>query len=137
MNFPENCIRGIPNDSFINEDGSLGSHLFHFLSANRGDGWVEQSINWEDDANAVKFTLSVKKADGQIQFKAGAAIVPRSEMDRLNSRPTVMGLLSYERQTLSDNAYHGNILLRANTPKPTMKLLAAGIALAVTRIICP
>ncbi|HID30263.1 MAG TPA: hypothetical protein EYP19_09695 [Desulfobacterales bacterium] len=137
MSFAENCIRGIPNRSYLTDEGSVGSHLFSFnKAADRGDGWAELSINWEDDDCAIEFTLSQRKADGGFQFKGGAVVIPRPEVDRLNNRPTIRkGLVSYERQPLADNPYHGNILLRANTSKPTMRLIAAGLALAVSRIV--
>lgn len=135
MSYPKNSIKGIPNDSFLVEDGSVGSHLFHFKEEHtRDDGWIEQSINWEDNEFVVDFTLHQKKEDGNLQFSAGAAIIPRYEIDRLNNRPTIKGLLSYERRPLDNNPYHGNILLRASVPKPTMKKIAASLALAVSKI---
>ena len=136
MCFPDNCIRGIPNPSFLLDDGSVGSHLFHFKEEDvRVDGWTAQSINWEDDGFAIEFTLNQRKENGERQFKAGVAIIPRDEIDRLNRRPTVKGILSYERQCLADNPYHGNILLRTDVPKPTMRKIAAGLALAVSGIV--
>lgn len=136
MQYPDNCIKGIPNATFLVEDGSIGSHLFHFKDENcRDDGWIEQSINWEDDDRAVEFTLNQKKEDGSFQFTAGLVIIPRDEIDRLNRRPTVNGVLSYERQPLVNNPYHGNILLLKIVPKHTMKKLAAGLALAVSKVI--
>ena len=96
---------------------------------------MEQSINWEDDESATEFTLNQRRDDGELQFKTGVAIIPRAEVDRLNRQPTVSGILSYERQTLEDNPYHGNILLRSDVPKPTMKKIAAGLALAVSQFI--
>jgi len=136
MNYPENAIRGIPNNSFLIEDGSVGSHLFYFKSEHaRDDGWIEQSINWADNESVLEFTLRQTKEDGEIQFKAGVAIIPRQEIDRLNNRPTINGLLSYERRPLDLNPYHGNLLLKANLPKPTMVKIAAGLALAVSKIV--
>jgi hypothetical protein len=136
MKYPLNCIKGIPNKKdFIVEDGSVGSNLFHFKLENvRPDGWVEQSINWEDDDTVAEFTLNQRKTDGTIQFKAGIAIIPREEIDRVNKQPTVRGLLSYERQILENNPFHGNILLKAGVPKLTMKKIAAAIAIAVSVI---
>lgn len=135
MHFPNNCIKGIPNDDFITNGGTVGANLFYFKEDYRDDGWTEQSINWEDDASVIEFTLKQRKENGDVQFKKGAAIVSRSEIDRLNNRPFIRGLLSYERKPISGNCFHGNILLRAKTPKPTMKLIAAGIALAIERIV--
>lgn len=136
MSYPDNCIRGIPNKSFLIEDGSIGSHLFHFKPEDgREDGWIEQSINWEDDDLAIEFTLNQTKENGERQFKAGVAKIPRDEIDRLSRLPTVNGILSYERRAVENNQYHGNLLLKTNVPKPTMRKIAAGIALAVSEII--
>ena len=133
MNYPENSIKGIPNDSFLLEDGTVGSHLFHFEQP-RDDGGVEQSINWEDDESVIDFTLNQKKANGDLQFRAGVAILPPSEIDRLSKLPTISGSLSYERSPLDNNPYHGNLLLRANVPKAKMKQIAASLALAISGI---
>ena len=138
MAIPENCLKGIPNDTFLIVDGTVGSHLFYFKAEDiRDDGWTEQSVNWEDDDYAVQLTLRQRKPSGELQFRGGAVVLPRQEIDRLNSRHTVRDLLSYERQPLEENPYHGNILLRAETTTPTMKLIAAGLSLAVSRIIPP
>jgi hypothetical protein len=130
MDFPEHCIRGIPNKDFISDDGIIGSHLFHFKKEhNRQDGWCEQSINWNDDENAISFTLKQKKKDGEIQFKSGLLLLPRNEIDRLITRPAIANSLSYERDILDDNKYHGNLLLKNNVPTRLMKQIAAGLAL--------
>jgi hypothetical protein len=136
MYYPENAIKGIPNRDFLLEDGLLpSSHLFHFKPENaRDDGWIEQSINWEDDESVLEFTLRQTKENDEIQFKAGAAIIPRHELDRLNNRPTIRGLLSYERQPLDHNPYHGNLLLKVHVSKQAMKMIAAAIALTVSKI---
>lgn len=135
MDYPDNCLRGIPNSSFLVEDGSVASHLFGFDRDARDDGWIEESINWEDDDNSINLMWSQKKEDGQRQFKIGVAVVPRSEIDRLSTRPTVDGILSYERQPLEHNCYHGNLLLSSSVPKPTKRKIGAGLALAVSKII--
>jgi hypothetical protein len=136
MSFPDNLIRGIPNSTYLNSDGSVGSHLFYFNEGTvRNDGWTDLSVNWEDRDSVVEFTLNQRKDDKDLQFKGGVTVIPREEVDRLNNRPIVKGLLSYERQPTPDNPYHGNILLRVNTPKPTMKLIAGGLALAISRVV--
>lgn len=132
MSYPENCIRGIPNQSYISE-GLIGAHLFHFNSKHvRGDGWCEQSINWKDNDGVIDFTLLKKKDDEEFQFKAGLAIIPKDELDLLIRRPLISGALSYERQPVENNPYHGNLLLRAHSPKPLMRLIAAGLALSIS-----
>lgn len=137
MGFPDSCLRGVPNDSYIIEDGSVGSHLFYFEDGktSRTDEWIEQSINWEDDSRALTLIHTQRKDNGELQFKAGAARIPRDELDRLSKRPSISGLLAYERAALQTNPYHGNLLLNNRVPKLTMKKIAAGIALAVSEII--
>ena len=134
MNYPKNSIKGIPNNDFLIEGRTVAPHLFHFEQT-RDDGGLEQSINWEDDESVIGFTLNQRKENGDLQFRAGVAILPCSEIDRLNKRPAIRGLLSYERNPLDDNPYHGNLLLQANVPKPIMRLIASGLALAISDII--
>ncbi|MBC8465712.1 MAG: hypothetical protein ISS57_14510 [Anaerolineales bacterium] len=136
MSYPNNCFRGIPNDTYIIEDGTAASFLFYFKDEDvRSDGWIEQSINWEDDDLSIKIILGQTKKNGEIQFKEGVAKLPRNEIDRLIKQPSVNGILSYERQPLVNNPYHGNLLLQSDTPKLTMKKIAAGLALVVSEII--
>ena len=134
MNYPKNSIKGIPNDSFLLEDGAVHAHLFYFQQP-RDDGLVEQSINWEDNESVIDFTLNQKKENGDLQFMAGVAILPRSEIDRLSKLSTIRGLLSYERSPLDDNPHHGNLLLQANISKAKMRLIAANLATAISSII--
>ncbi len=136
MNYPENCIKGIPNNSFLIEDGSVASHLFYFKKEHsREDGWIEQSINWDDNTFTIGLTFAQRKENGDLQFKVGAAKIPLEEIDRLSRQPTVNGLLSYERQPLKNNPFHGNLLISIEAPAPTMKKIAAGLALAVSEIL--
>lgn len=136
MSFPATLLRGIPNTSFLLEDGSAATHLFHFEDEHRrNDGWTEQSICWEDDQHALEMVFSQRKENGDFQFRTGAVRIPRDEIDRLNRQPTVAGLLNYERSPFENNPYHGNLLLRSSTPKPTMRKIAAGIALAVSEVL--
>jgi len=135
MSYPENCLRGISDPGHILEDGSLSSAAFNFSETIRDDGWKELSINWDDDENCKEILLDQKKGNGELQFKAGYAILPRNELDHLSNQPMVNGILSYERLPLENNKYHGNILLRGNLPKPTIKKLQAGLALIVSRVV--
>lgn len=136
MCFPNNFIKGITDSQCIIEDGSIASHLFNFKdNADRDDGNLEQSINWEDDNDAISFTLNQKKDDGSIQFKAGVAIVPLEEIEQLNQKHTVNIVVSYERDILDNNPYHGNLLIPQSVPKPTRRKFAAWIALGVSNII--
>ena len=134
MEFPENCIRGIPNRDFLTPGRLVATHLFYFSDDARDDGWIEQSINWQDDDQAIEFTLRQRKEDGQLQFRAGVAIVPRVELDRIRERSIHGSALSYERRALPDNPYHGNMLLRYDTDKAVMRQIAATLALYAQHI---
>jgi hypothetical protein len=135
MDIPKTCLKGIPRTEHVYEDGSPSTHLFEFKDTNRGDGYSEQSINWEDNPSVVDFTLNQKKDDGSFQFKIGVAILPREEIDRINKQPTVNGVLSYERAPLDGNDYHGNILLSRSVSTKMCRKISAGLALAVSRVI--
>jgi len=124
MSYPDNCIKGVPNDSFIIK-GEISPHLFYFDSRDsRPDGWTEQSINWQDDADAIQFTLDQTK-NGEIHYKIGIVIIQRSELDRIRDRYRRINIFIYERQMLIDNKYHGNMLLKNDeVEKPLMKAIA-------------
>ena len=134
MALPDTCIRGIPNDTYIYSDGAVGSHLFYFNDPDRGDGWSPLSINWEDDEGAMTVILQQTRPGGELQFKTGAVRLPKREIDRINDSLNVRGLLSYERQSLMQNEYHGNLLISASASKHTMRQIAAGLALAVSDV---
>ena len=136
MTFPSTFLRGIPDSTFVLEDGTVATHLFYFNEEHsRNDDWIEQSINWEDNPTALEVIFNQRKENGELQFKTGVTRIPREEIDRLSRQPTVTGMLTYERSPFEHNPYHGNLLLRSNVQKPTMKKIAAGIALAVSDII--
>jgi len=96
---------------------------------------LEDGLRQFNDCADYLPRLSAAVTDGQIQFRIGAALLPRDEIEQLRRRPLLIGLLEYERRPLDDNPYHGNILVRAGTSKPTRNLIASGLALAVTEII--
>jgi len=139
MTYPSNCIKGIPNDNDLTKDGTVGTHVFYFKETDRDDGWTEQSINWEDNSDVISFTLRQTRSDGRVHYAAGLAILPKAQLDRIVKLPMVLNRLSYERDEPpdNDNPYHGNILLKADTPNPTMKRIAGSLALAVDRLIPP
>lgn len=136
MAYPDNCIRGIPNDNFITPEGHVISGLFSFQeNPERSDGWKELSINWEEDDNALRILFEQRKGTGEIQFKVGGARIPRDEIDRLNKRPMISGFLSYEKQSLEDNPYHGNILIRLGLSKPIESSIKGALAVIVSHIL--
>ena len=135
MAYPDNCLRGISPPDGILDDGTVASHVFYFGKDVRPDGWLEQSINWEDDLEALPFTLAQKRRDGvTFQFPLGVAVVPRAHLDRLATLPAFAGRLSYERRAIDENPYHGHLTLRADTPEPTKRQIAATLAMHVATV---
>ncbi len=139
MTYPDKCIKGIPNKDCLYAEGyQVATHLFEFKPHGSLAGAWEQSINWYDDESAVEFTLNQKKqGSNELQFKAGAAVVLRSEIDRLKTFVVVNGRLSYDRQPLQYNPYHGNILIDVGVNKKVMLQIAAALALCVAKIEPP
>jgi len=128
MEYPEKCIKGMPNRNcyYIFEGSPVGSVELFCFSKNRcrGDGWIEESINWMDDELAIDLTLNQRKLNGELQFRAGIAILPHAELKSVKKR--FFSILDYERRPKDDNPYHGNILLNSkinNTLKTHIRVL--------------
>lgn len=135
MNFPENCLRGIQQKDKILEDGFVATDVFYFDDNHvKENGDFEQSINWEDDEGAIPFTLAQKRSDNSLQFRGGVAILSRADSDRISKLPAGNGL-SYERQKLDDNPYHGNLVLTGSMSKVRRRAIAGTLAVHVVKII--
>jgi len=100
-------------------------------------GGVKCSGILNDNAEALKIILTQEKEPGVIQFKAGAAILNRSEVDDFRNLPGIKGKLTYERKAVPGNDYHGNLLLLSDVPKYTMKQIAATLALLAHDCVKP
>lgn len=136
MNYPESFIRGIPNDSFMEGDFPNATLFNNFAeNSERTDDYNEMSINWNDDEDVMQVTFEQKKKDtDQFQFKVGAAIMSKKELDRLCKKPQIKGGLAYERREVPGNRYHGNLLLRKGSSKGIKNLIASSLALCVEEV---
>ncbi len=130
MAYPDDCIKGIPNDDCVEVLGDsvvANIRLFCFPKNRcRPDGWIEESINWMDDEEALQFTLNQTRQTGELHFKTGAAVLRRVELDRVRKR--YIGHLDYERAPLEDNPYHGNVLLKGGVAKHLVNQIRALLA---------
>ena len=130
MCYPDSLIRGISHPNLINDDGLPGADLFPFdKESTHLPGYHEESINWCDDQDAIRHTFDQKKDDGDFQFKAGIAILPRSELDRFKYNAHLKNRFDYERCCRDTNKYHGNLLLKKDTPKQVKRVIAGTLAL--------
>ncbi|MDR2200203.1 MAG: hypothetical protein LBR53_12305 [Deltaproteobacteria bacterium] len=116
--FPEKFIRGISDPSFVDNEGRVSSGIFQFLeNKERNDNFLEASINWYDEEKALTLILEQRKKNNstKFQFSFGAAIISRSEADRLKNTAKYKSIFDYERYPLDNNQYHGNLLF-LNSP---------------------
>jgi hypothetical protein len=128
--YPDNCLRGIPSkEQIVVEGGAIAPHsdVFRFTDT-RANGDFTQSINWKDDRRAIAFTLAQTNRDGGVQFRGGVAVVSRIELDRISKLPTIGQALSYDRERLDDNPYHGNLVLAAGVSPTRRKMIQATLA---------
>jgi hypothetical protein len=92
-------------------------NLYPFHNAGP-DGWLEESINWNDDARAVQFTLE-QKDDGEWRYEIGVAILQRDEIDLMIRKRGIADRFKYERRPIQEppNRYHGNLLMKNDIPR--------------------
>ncbi len=93
-------------------------------ASKREDGGREVSINWEDDATVLRFTLDRRESSGH-----GVARLPREQVDCVCRLQNCRLELRYERRRLEGNPYHGNLLYRKECLKPVEKMIASALAL--------
>lgn len=126
MDFPLTCLRGLRSSKWL-IDGRVQSVAFvpdASTSAKRTDKCSETSINFEDDSKA----LAVTRTDSQ-NAKYGVARLPLSAIDMASiALGELRVVLSYERQRLRGNEYHGNILFDGSMTKAETHALAALLA---------
>lgn len=134
--FPQEFLRGLASKDFVC-DGHVMASAFQFDEVGRADNMLEASINWLDDEGAIDIALNQrKKENGKIQFSAGVARLDLEQV-KLFLYSFAPGTLSYERASLPENNYHGNLLL-PNTMKKAVKLqLMNALALAAGTNIIP
>lgn len=124
-NYPQYFLRGIREEEHFLPHGQISLQAFKpddRTETLRGDGFIETSINWEDDEKAHNLTAE--------QFRFGYVKINKSFRDNLiEKQSTLSGLFDYERKIEPDNPYHGNILFRANLEKPINLMIMANIAL--------
>lgn len=131
-NLPDSCLRGITKTDDITSDGKVAAVAFYPSkknAPNRPDGASETSINWEDDGNALPFSLQ--------QFPNGVIRVLKVELDRIKKAPTSNGEFDYERAPLPNhlNDYHGNLLFQRDLPQPRIKMISSVIAMFCESVI--
>ena len=113
--FPNFFYRGISNRTFINDNKRPSIEAFCFDREPREDGFREMSINWEFSDDALNVLFTQRKADGSIQFSAGASKLDFSLLKEVTSQYIAMGKFDYEKREVPGNIYHGNLLFKPDS----------------------
>lgn len=127
MNYPEKFIRGVVNPEHVDAAGRASAEIFQFNANERGDGFYESSINWYDTEDALTLVMEQRKKDGQTyQFHYGAAVINRSEADRIIKNKNYESAFRYERAPIEGNEFHGNLLRNDLSLTKQIRLMIAG-----------
>ena len=130
MSYPENCIRGIQKTSFIEKRQDrhyVTAEAYQFIrNQRRPDGMYEASVNWADDQDAIEFTFDQKNNNGSLKFEGGVVSLPHSELDIIRNQYGSMQF-NYERATIQENKYHGNLLLNSSDMTPITKSMIRAV----------
>ncbi|MGA7194143.1 MAG: hypothetical protein WBW94_10965 [Anaerolineales bacterium] len=139
--FPDYCIRGIKKKSHFHEDTDTASSALYMPDTRtpetRADRGSETSINWEDDDNALNFTLQFLDEDNPtlLAFQYGAVKLPRNALDEVNNLPSTMNTITYERHQLRlENPYHGNIVYKAGLAQHAITMIANVLAASSSKV---
>ena len=135
IDYPDNLLRGLSAEDWVS-DGLVTAAAFQikFEAPFLKDGRATQSIFWEDDDSVINLMLQQKRED-HFQFKAGIARLPRESVEHIMRLPVFTGILSYERDRLPDNPYHGNLLVGPGLNSTQRKLLPGVMASHVSDLI--
>jgi len=139
VHYPDTFLRGISKgDLIIPETGGVTAELFLPNSKSavaREDGCEDISINWEDNEDVVAFTLLLKKNESMYQFPNGLVRLNTEEIHRINSLPTMDAPLSYERNELENNPYHGNIVYKSGLTPRIKRMIATSLAISASPVV--
>jgi len=136
--YPDKLLRGIPTADCIDSEGRATAQLFRFHPSKDRNNLEEVSINWYDDETAMILLKTQRKENSNaIQFPFGVAIMPRKLLDQAIELPNTRNALSYERNRIEGNPYHGNILQKVGLDKQTVRMFASHLAMYVERIEKP
>lgn len=112
------------------QEGQITGSAFQFHKGrDRQDGFLEASINWEDEEDVIKNTLSQQDPNKEQKFRFGVAVLSRGKIDWFRENTVPGQLVSYERRIIKgENPHHGNLLMKANAGKIYRGLIASHLA---------
>ena len=150
LDYPEEFLRGVLNDTFLlhNESGNVyvSSTFFKdktgYSESMKKPGYMEMSINWYDEEDALKHLKEQLDNNGRKQYLSGVAVFSRIALDSLCRNPAFDGRVSYNRDELPNNKFHGNLLVKKeiidgkDKNKVARDMISASIAAACFVRLC-
>ena len=127
--YPDRCARGLSQESITIFQGEelVADSAFQFQPNQKDKQLLECSINWVDDAGAIKQMQQETKANGHLKFQHGIVCIRIVDIDQSNNR-WLQGL-TYNRDILPNNPYHGNLIIpNEYTEKRVMRALQVALA---------
>ena len=127
----DNFLRGFNIKDCLTGEKNVAAGAFQFgdHTDKRQDNYLEASVNWEDDANAITTLLTQKKEGTNEQmFKFGYARLPLNLVRTVLHSYVEKGYVDFERRPIDGNSYHGNILLRGDVKKPEKIIIQSNLA---------
>lgn len=114
---PADGFRGLRKGDHV-KGGKVQPTAFEPPKNKNKDGYLESSVNWNDDDNAINVTFNdeTNAAYGAARFHSSAIGNQRHIVRR-------EGDLSAERKPVKGNPYHGNILFREVSPTAMKAIL--------------
>lgn len=137
---PAEFFRGMSSSDCLTTDGYLSEAAFRFDDYNsneRQDNYCELSINWNDDSGALDVLLNQHKPfKTEPQFKIGYCKFDKAMIQAVMKSYIDNKDFSYERKPIScdakndvsENKYHGNLLLNSNVDKRTKRAIQCTLA---------
>lgn len=128
MEYSEYLLRGIPTDDWV-QDGIITAAAFQFNDSHMKNGWMAQSVCWEDDDSVCSCMFQQKKpGNDYFQFNAGIARLHRESIHYINRLNMLRDIISYDREPLEDNPYHGNLLLSVQSNRTQRRMISVQLA---------
>lgn len=121
------CLKGLRNEEPFFGNGFDYTVFSDVKPLAEPAGWSGSSVNWDLPDGGALVELLRRTKNNEIQFRAGALRIPRSEIDKLIRRHGAHNL-SYELREENGNVYHGHILFSSSMNPKQRTTISAQLA---------
>jgi hypothetical protein len=126
--YPPSCLRAIEKKSQLLGKNMVHPSLFEPDTRTlRSDGYIDTSVNWEDDTSAIEIT----KRNGNCHY--GIARLSTHDIEQLIEQNAEMDdtrntIICEKDPILPDNPYHGNLRFLTGVPNTIRSMLLHHLA---------